>query len=236
MGDELALAEWMKRGSQKAAIFRVMTRPMPPIQLLELARMRNPAITMRDLWGVLHSGIDAGVTQCLTPSLPQSRIYYPTDLGRRALDRAFGLQVPPLPDGVNWERTAYVLSGSARTRVFLEVQSTDGHPRRATDIKTALRSRAGITLNQSIRALNELEHAGLVKLDGLTDRRQSRLYAYTSTGRRIVDVLRYYRSRDALAYTERGDGERNGETQIITDAGTYSAGSTRHQHEGGSSH
>jgi hypothetical protein len=188
------LAAWAAEGSQKSAILRVMRQPLSGSQILSRAQKYNSRITYRDLWAVLQAATKKGVVECLTPDIKNGKIYFPTSIGRRVLQTAFSNSILTPPE-IDWNAYAYLCAGKARWWVFLHLEDRNGHPRRATDIKKALREVHGVTLNQTSRALLELELCGLIKIAGVSKKRASRLFGYTSQGRSIRNTIRIYASQ-----------------------------------------
>ena len=196
------MVEWARTGNQKGAMLQVLTRPMPAKSILYRAKKINPRITYRDLVSLLQGAQEKEVVTCLTPKRDWGKIYYLTPLGQQTVHQAFGIHTPLLPT-VDWDAFAYARHGETRYHVFLNLTGPHERPRRATDITRALRGEQGLTLNQTSRALAELELEGLVRIHSISLRRSSRLYAYTEKGQEIMDMLHYFDAHDPFSLTEK---------------------------------
>jgi len=200
--DVTPMVEWARTGNQKGAMLQVLTRPMPAKSILHRAKKISPRITYRDLVSLLQGAQKMEVVTCLTPKRDWGKIYYLTPLGQQTVHQAFGIHTPLLPT-IDWDAFAYAQYGATRFNVFLNLTGHNQRPRRATDIKRALRGEQGLTLNQTSRALAELELEGLVRIHSISLRRSSRLYAYTEKGQEIMDMLHYFDARDPFSFTEK---------------------------------
>ena len=212
MGGE-DLVRWVSEGNQKSAVLRVMTHVMPGKVILRRARAINSRITKRDVWGILQAAIEKGVVECLTPQAEYGKVYTLTVLGSTVIYEAFGLLSCLPPMNIDWYQYAYILSGAVRTNVFLEVQPGLSARRRVTDIKRALRGRFGISINHTIRAVDDLLKAGLIHKVGESAKRSCALYDYTDMGQKIVNAMRLFKVNDPFS---RGVGEKDGRQNMQT--------------------
>jgi len=192
MCSKRALAAWIKRGCQKQAVAAVLKKPMTASEILVAARPLNSQIQLRDIRIILRRFIEKGLVQCLTPDEMNGKTFCPTQLGREVLREAFGIDVPPLPEGIDWPRYAYVARGKTRKLVLRQLATPDRdgvpRPKTATQIKKALTEGGHpMGLNPTRRALKELVSVGLATSRWAEDKGGMRLYKTTPAGKGIAE-------------------------------------------------
>lgn len=161
------LHKWLCRGNQRLAVATSLRGVMTGTQLWRAAAKQAPRIQLRDTRAILRQLEARGVVCCLNPAAPCGRLFAPTRGGHAALLRLNpGVEVSAeLPVGIDPTLLSFVLRGAVRHAVFRAVTcDVPGRkpPRTATTVKRYLRETCPVTLNQAIRALHELEGAGLV--------------------------------------------------------------------------
>lgn len=180
---------WLKRGRQRAAVVQVLRKPMTPSEICSAARQINPRIQLRDIWFIARQFKKRGLVRCLNPSHTTGKLYALTDRGHEAVQRAFGLEVGPVPTGVNWSKYAQVVRAKTRKSVLLELlrlERSGSVPATATMIRKSLLDRHPMGLNPTIRALKDLERLGLVRNMPFCKRDRRMGYRLTKGGMRIA--------------------------------------------------
>jgi DNA-binding PadR family transcriptional regulator len=182
---------WLMRGRQRAAVVRVLRKPMTASEICRAAHPINPHIQLRDLWFLMDELKKRRLVVCLNPRHTTGKLYALTDRGREAALCAFGLRFPPIPKGVNWRKYAQVVRARARKLVLLELAC---FPRNsmatATYIRKRLRDRHPMGLNPTTRAIKDLERLGLVRSAPVPDKDRCRGYTLTRSGLRIARQIR----------------------------------------------
>ena len=112
---------WLMRGRQRAAVVRVLRKPMTASEICRAAHPINPHIQLRDLWFLMDELKKRRLVVCLNPRHTTGKLYALTDRGRETALCAFGLRFPPIPNGVNWRKYAQVARARARKLVLLEL-------------------------------------------------------------------------------------------------------------------
>ena len=192
MESVVTLEKWLKRGRQRAAVLRVLRKPMPASEISRAAREFDPHIQLRDLWLILPQLKERGIVTCLTPRQGNGRLFVLTALARKLARHTFSLDVAPEPGDVDWHRYSWVVRARVRRATLLGLATLlerDGKARTATEVRKAIRGEFPVSLNPVLRSLKELLAKSLVRVAGTTaDHR--RQYSLTPAGRRIADQLR----------------------------------------------
>jgi len=190
MSRENGNVEWIKRGRQRAAGAQVLRKPMTTTEICTAARSLSPRIQLRDIWLILKAMRDRGLVICLNPRHVTGKLYALTDLGRRAVKQAFGVEVPRFPQGVDWRKYARVVRAKARKAVFLALAEMPPELcATATVIRKRLRDKHPMGLSPVIRALKELEQLNLASRKPTEDSDRHRAYALTKQGADIAREL-----------------------------------------------
>ncbi|HEV2354367.1 MAG TPA: hypothetical protein VGR89_08995, partial [Puia sp.] len=66
---------WLERGSQRAAVARVLRKPMTGTEICAAARAFNSHIQLRDVWHLLRQMKRHALVQCFNPRLVTGRLY-----------------------------------------------------------------------------------------------------------------------------------------------------------------
>lgn len=183
MSRENGNTKWIRRGRQRAAVARMLRKPMTTTEICRAARELAPHIRLRDIWLILKEMAERRLAVCLNPRHVTGKLYALTDRGRRAVKQAFSIEVPRISKGVDWRKYARVVRAKVRRLVLLEVArlSASG-PVTATEVKRSLREKHPLGLNPTIRALKELERMGLVASQAAASEGHRRSYSATKTG------------------------------------------------------
>ncbi|MFA6286046.1 MAG: hypothetical protein WC661_01580 [Opitutaceae bacterium] len=164
---ESALIPWLQRGNQRRAVARSLVGIMTGTQLWHQARLHAPRINLRDVRAILRQLETQTLVRCINPEATSGRLFCVTPVGRVVFDQTFerSSAMPSLPEGVFPWQLSFLFRGHVRQAVFRAVcEPPLGKPleQSATSIKRQLRETCPLTLNQTIRALRELEHAQLI--------------------------------------------------------------------------
>jgi len=189
---EQETVDWVKRGKQKAAVARVLCRPMTVTEIRHACREHAPQIQVRDIWLILKKLTSRGLVTCLTPGLRTGKVFSLTDHGHAMAAAAFDVAAIPMPEDVNWSIYGHLTRARARQAVFLEVcrpDITSNHGKTVSEIKRGLKESHPMTLDAVRRSVKELLRKGLIYESGRTDKRGLRLLKPTETGQRIYTVM-----------------------------------------------
>jgi len=186
-------ADWLKRGKQRAAIARVLRKPMTAAEICDAARAFAPRLQLRDVWFLMRQMADQGLATPLNERSNNGRLYGLSDAGRRAVAAAFDLAVAPLSESMDWRRYSWVMRARIRKRVLLglaqmEARSPDGQT--ASTIRKFIRADYPVGLNPVIRAVRELADQKLIVCVGVTQIRACRLYRLSPGGHQILEQLK----------------------------------------------
>ena len=181
---------WLIRGRQRSAIARVLRKPMTASDMCRATQPLNPHIQLRDVWFIMSQFKARALAHCLNPNHTTGKVYALTERGRRLALRTFGtMAVEPAP-GIDWRRYAKVVRAKTRTAVLLQLAALNARGGiTATMLRKGLRERHPIGLNPTIRALKELEQAGLATSRTLGDKDRRRRYTITKSGAAIARQL-----------------------------------------------
>lgn len=185
-------SRWLKRGKQRAAVARVLHKPMTTVEICDAARQWAPRLQLRDVWFLMRQMADKGLAAPLNERSNNGRLYALTDSGRRAVAAAFGASVTARPNSIDWRLYSWVVRARIRKRVLvglveMEKRAPDGQT--ASNIRKFIRHDYPVGLNPVIRAVRELADKKLIICAGVTPLRGCRLYRLAPAGRAIVQQL-----------------------------------------------
>lgn len=159
---------WLSRGIQRRAVAGAIDGIMSATQIWRAARAMAPRMQLRDLRAILREYEARGIVDCLTPQAPCGRLFSLTPLGRAMLARLLpGRRFDPPNHGLpSLELLSFLVRARVRRAVFFALAQPElgkAPTTAASTIKRRLRTSCPITLTQAIRALHQLEKAGLVE-------------------------------------------------------------------------
>jgi DNA-binding PadR family transcriptional regulator len=182
---------WLQRGSQRAAVARVLRKPMTGTEICAAARVFNSHIQLRDVWHLLRQMERRGLVQCYNPRLVTGRLYLLTPKGRATVQKAFAILMPRPPADIDWWKYSWVIRAKIRRLTLSGLgQLETKAPRTATEIRRHIRDEYSAGLNPVLRAVRELADKDLIACVGVTPVRACKLYRLTPTGRSILQQLR----------------------------------------------
>lgn len=183
------LADWVKQGRQRAAVFGVLRQPLTSSHILRQARVLAPKLRKQDVWLILKKLRERHLAMRLNLFRPTGRLHCLTHLGRRVFRRLHGMEVVAPCERTDWDLYADLLVARVRREVLLEVARAPPpgtRPNSATVIRRRLfERRRGLSLNAVLRALTELKADGLV----WSGARRPADYQATAHGATIAEVL-----------------------------------------------
>lgn len=185
--------DWLQRGKQRAAVARVLRKPMTAVEICDAAQQWAPRLQLRDVWFLMRQMADKGLALPLNERSNNGRLYALTDAGRRAVAAAFDVPVTPLPSSINWRLYSWVVRARIRKRVLLGMARWEAHRHdgvTASQLRRFLLADHPLALNPTIRAVRELADKNLITCAGTTKVRGCKLYCLSPTGRHIVEQLR----------------------------------------------
>ena len=182
--------KWVKRGRQRTAVVRVLRKPMTASEICRAAQPINPHIQLRDVWFIMGQLKQKGLVVCLNPKHVTGKLYSLTAFGHEVAVRGFNLPPSTKPEHLDWRRYAQVVRAKVRKLVLLELaRLPSSSPRTASVIRRHLREKHPIGLNQTIRALKDLERLGLARSKPVSDRDARRAYRATTAGLAVARQL-----------------------------------------------
>ncbi len=185
--------EWLRRGRQRAAVARVLRKPMTASEICAAAREFAGRVQLRDVWFLMRQLEERKLTTCFNPRLTNGRLYALTDQGREAVGHTFGIIIGAPPGDVDWRKYSWVARARIRRLTLVALEELESHtraPQTATVLRRRLREKYPVGLNPVIRALKELFRLGLIRQCGITEQRGCKVYRVTRAGRRIVQQLK----------------------------------------------
>jgi DNA-binding PadR family transcriptional regulator len=183
-------AKWLRRGRQRAAVVRVLRKPMTASEICRAAQPINPHLQLRDVWFIMGQLKQRGLAVCLNPKHTTGKVYALTEKGRKLAEQAFGAPVARPARGLDWRKYAQVVRAKVRKLVLLELARLPAEAiKTATAIRKRLRDRHPIGLNPTMRALKELERLGLVHSAPVSERDCRKHYRLTKAGAAIAREL-----------------------------------------------
>jgi Fe2+ or Zn2+ uptake regulation protein len=187
MSRENGNAKWVKRGRQRAAVAQALRKPMTTTEICKATRSLSPRIQLRDIWLVLKEMRERGSVICLNPRHVTGKLYALTKRGRRVVKQTFGIEVPQIPQHIDWRKYAQVVRAKARKAVLLALAEmpSDMHAT-ATVIRKRLREKHPMGLNPVIRALKELKRLGLVRSEPASKRGSRTRHFLSKSGAAIA--------------------------------------------------
>jgi len=183
---------WLQNGSQRAAVARVLRKPMTAVEICEAARQWAPRLQLRDVWFLLRQMQDKGLALPLTGRCNYGRLHALTDAGRRAVQTAFGVSIASPSKSVDWKLYSWVVRSRNRKRVLLgmarvEAHSSDGLT--ASQIRNQIHAQYPVGLNHVLQAVRELAGKKLITCVGTARGRVGKLYRLGKSGNEIVREL-----------------------------------------------
>jgi len=159
-------------------------------EIFRAARPSSPRVQLRDIWLILREMEERRLVACLNPRMATGKLYTLTRSGRRATAAAFGVQIQAEDSRIDWRKYAWVARARIRKKVLLEVAGLPGDsPATAATIRKKLNAHYPIGLSPTIRALKELAHRGLLRIEQLETGAGHKAYRLTKAGRAIVTQL-----------------------------------------------
>ena len=181
---------WLQRGRQRAAIARVLRKPMTATEICAAAGKFTPQIQLRDVWFLMRQFERRGLAVCLNPQQVTGKLYCLTEPGRLATRHAFDIGHPRPPERIDWRKYSWVIRAKIRRLVLCGLGQLEAKaPQTATEIRKHIRHDYPAGLNPVLRAVRELADKKLITCIGVTPVRACKLYRLTSSGRAIVKQL-----------------------------------------------
>ena len=184
--------EWLKAGKQRAAVARVLRKPMTALEICDAARQWAPRLQLRDVWFLMRQMIDKNLALALNERSNNGRLYALTDAGRRAVKAAFGVSIPPLSESIDWKLYSWVVRSRTRKRVLLGMAQVEGRSPdgcTATQLYKHLRTNHLVGLNPVFHAVRDLAKKKLLICVGTTKVRACKIFRLSPIGNDVVELL-----------------------------------------------
>jgi hypothetical protein len=97
-------AGWLQRGKQRAAIARVLRKPMTATEICAAARKYTPQIQLRDVWFLMRQFEKRNLAGCLNPQQVTGKLYILTEIGRKVAHKVFGISISNPPENIDWRK------------------------------------------------------------------------------------------------------------------------------------
>ena len=178
-------SEWMGRACQQRAVLISIRKPMTCRDIFDAAVRMSPRIRLRDIGDILRQLASRGYVRCINRQPVTGSLYYLTLKARRHLMDYLKVHRSGKPKSVDWKMYAHISRGKTRKAVFLELKRLDGktgEPQTISRVKRALTHKHPVTLNATIRAVNELLDMGAVTCVGKNE--EGRIETLHSDGTR----------------------------------------------------
>jgi hypothetical protein len=182
-------SDWLRRGKQRAAVARVLRKPMTAVEICEGARTWAPRVQLRDVWFLMRQMTNQGLAVPLNERSNNGRLYMLTDKGRKAVQETFKTCIPPTLSGVDWRLYSWVVRARIRRRVLLglaQMENQRSEAQTASSIRKYIRADYPVGLNHVLGAVRELAGKKLITCVGLTRLRACKLYRLTPPGKSIA--------------------------------------------------
>jgi hypothetical protein len=211
---ECNLQRWLARGRQRLAVVAVFRGVLTGAQLWREAAKLAPKIQLRDVRAILREFEARGLSRCLNPTATSGRLFEPTPAGIHAF-QALSPQSSGVPVQFNaledLPLASLLLRARVRLAVFRELLRDDfaiSRPKSAAEVKRTLRATCPLTLNQTSRAINELQRAGLIEAVDPDEHR--RRFRPTALGLRVAQELHEPYSQQQSPDPKRNTSDRCG--------------------------
>jgi hypothetical protein len=182
---------WLQRGRQRAAIARVLRKPMTATEICAAARKFTPQIQLRDVWFLMRQFEKRSLATCLNPQQVTSKLYQLTETGRKAASLAFDVTHICPPADIDWRKYSWVIRAKIRRLTLCSLAHLEAKaPQTATEIRKHILTTYPAGLNPVLRSVRELADKKLIVCVGVTPVRACKLYRLAPTGRAIVKQLR----------------------------------------------
>jgi DNA-binding PadR family transcriptional regulator len=187
------LEKWLKAGCQRQAVAQVLTKPMIPSEIFAAAKQHAPRIQLRDVWFILNQMESKGLVSCLNPDVVTGKLFYWTESGNQTAAKAFSVTFPPLPSDVAWNLYSWVIRGSTRRKILIELAKAElDKPTGLTPSNIKRRFKTGtqpIWKNQILITLGEMNCTGLVIAEFRGRKKYQRRYRLTGHGKRCTKMI-----------------------------------------------
>ena len=184
--------KWLLRGRQKRPIFRVMTRPLTPTEILGKAKKINPQISFGDVSGFLKELEGRGILKNLTPEQMTGKIYFLTNYGRRLMWKIFDLKIDEERQDIDWYKYSRILAGRTRKYVMLEIYRVRKLFPDGVNVSFIRKQSCRVyplTLSQACCTVHDLRKDKLIRVAGISRKKGSKLYKLSSAGIKICKYL-----------------------------------------------
>lgn len=170
---------WLKKGEERIAVLRIMTKPMTPTEIGEKIGLKRIRV---------EGFLEKGIFKCLSPETKKGRVYGLTEEGqRRAMklakdeNRIYTYFEP----NIDWYSYGWMTCSKPARMIFKAV--TTGRET-AKEIDEYLKAPGGqliLTYSYKYKLLRDLVKKGLLSVSG--DKRK--LFALTEKGKEIKNVI-----------------------------------------------
>ncbi len=166
---------------------------MTSLEICQAAESIKPNIQLRSVTSTLRGFEKRGLVYCLFPHRVKGRLYFFTDMGRAIAKQTLGKIVEPLSKDIDMDAYSKISYAKIRRIVLLELVKKNGKDeggKTVVEIKRNLLDSYPIGVNQTLKAVKELEGYGLAESLVMARKGNRKLYKITSKGEKIVEQLK----------------------------------------------
>lgn len=185
------LIAWLRQGRQKRAVALSIYRFGSVKEIWQRAQTYAPKISMRDTTRILKCMDRYGIVDLLNPDVQSGRVYAASSSGKTLLEQTFYIKVQPPPNDINWHQYAFLIRAVSRLAVFREIGRNpirEEPSKTATSIRKQVNLAQPISLNATLRSLEDLLIAGLIHITDY-NKYGHKVYGLTKEGEHLYCVL-----------------------------------------------
>ncbi len=128
-------------------------------EICAAARKLAPKIQLRDVSMILRQMEKRRLVQCLNPGRTSGQLFCFTPKGRRLMKKAFEVELPPPPEGIDWRSYSFVVRAKVRRLTLTALAAVPLNNQEGiatTDLRNRSPTLKSISWNAISRAVAEL--------------------------------------------------------------------------------
>ena len=183
---------WLTRGYQRKAVLLALPTCLTAKDIWIEVKQEHPHIALSDVCELLRSLAKRRIIAIVGNKSAKVKVYRITAFGRRSVKHALRKQISAFPSNVSETKLSFVMQGRVRQLAvwYLYTKSGSSFPvRTASGIRAGLSLRYSTSLRSIQRTLKDLVRHAIVRITGVTKKRQSKLYGLTRDGKVIGELI-----------------------------------------------